>query len=133
MEKICFNLEDTKNLAFEFAKLLKGAEVVTLTGDLGAGNHSVVVVYLGDDAHDVNYAYESFSIEEKPTPQPITPNVEITVPSDVKAGDDVSVEIKIPNATGNVSVIVDGNEIIVALSENFFLLKEKNVARLSIE
>ena len=37
MEKICKNLDDTKNLAFEFAKELKGGEVVTLKGDLGAG------------------------------------------------------------------------------------------------
>lgn len=37
MEKICNNLEDTKNLAFEFSKMLVGGEVITLTGDLGAG------------------------------------------------------------------------------------------------
>lgn len=37
MEKICNNLEDTKNLAFEFSKKLVGGEVITLTGDLGAG------------------------------------------------------------------------------------------------
>ena len=37
MEKICSNLEETKNLAFEFSTILKGGEVVTLTGDLGAG------------------------------------------------------------------------------------------------
>ena len=37
MEKICNNLSDTKDLAFEFAKTLKGGEVLTLKGDLGAG------------------------------------------------------------------------------------------------
>lgn len=37
MEKICNNLEDTKNLAFEFSKNLVGGEVITLTGYLGAG------------------------------------------------------------------------------------------------
>ena len=37
MEKICKNLDDTKKLAYEFAQNLRGGEVVTLTGDLGAG------------------------------------------------------------------------------------------------
>ena len=37
MEKICKNLKDTKALAVDFAGTLKGGEVITLTGDLGAG------------------------------------------------------------------------------------------------
>ena len=37
MEIICKNLEDTSQLACKFAKVLRGGEVVTLTGDLGAG------------------------------------------------------------------------------------------------
>lgn len=36
-EKICNSLQDTQNLANEFAKSLWGGEVVTLSGDLGAG------------------------------------------------------------------------------------------------
>ena len=37
MDIICKNLEDTSQLACKFAKVLRGGEVVTLTGDLGAG------------------------------------------------------------------------------------------------
>lgn len=37
MEVICENLDDTKKLATSFAKILNGGEVITLTGDLGAG------------------------------------------------------------------------------------------------
>ena len=37
MEKICNNLADTKDLAFEYEKTLQGGEVITLSGDLGAG------------------------------------------------------------------------------------------------
>ena len=37
MEKICKDLNDTKQLAFDFVNLLHGGEVITLAGDLGAG------------------------------------------------------------------------------------------------
>ena len=37
MKKICKNLTDTQQFAFELCKLLKGGEVITLNGDLGAG------------------------------------------------------------------------------------------------
>lgn len=37
MEKICYNLADTQKLANDFANLLNGGEIVTLSGDLGAG------------------------------------------------------------------------------------------------
>ena len=37
MEKVCKNLLDTQEFAKQFASGLKGGEVVTLNGDLGAG------------------------------------------------------------------------------------------------
>ena len=37
MKRICSNLYDTRELAFSLAKVLRGGEVITLTGDLGAG------------------------------------------------------------------------------------------------
>ena len=37
MEKICSNLTDTQKLAYDFANMLRGGEIVTLSGDLGAG------------------------------------------------------------------------------------------------
>ena len=37
MEFICNNLDDTKKLAIKFSNALKGGEVITLKGDLGAG------------------------------------------------------------------------------------------------
>lgn len=37
MKKICKNLNETQQFAIEFSKELKGGEVVTLNGDLGAG------------------------------------------------------------------------------------------------
>jgi tRNA threonylcarbamoyladenosine biosynthesis protein TsaE len=37
MEKICRNIAETQSFANCFAEFLKGGEVVTLSGDLGAG------------------------------------------------------------------------------------------------
>ena len=37
MEYISHSTEETENIAYEFAKCLKGGEVITLDGDLGAG------------------------------------------------------------------------------------------------
>ncbi len=37
MEYISHTAEETENIAFEFAKTLKGGEIITLDGDLGAG------------------------------------------------------------------------------------------------
>ena len=42
-------------------------------------------------------------------------NATITTPGDVKAGESANVDVAIPNATGNVSVIVDGVETVVPL------------------
>ncbi|WP_296883799.1 Ig-like domain-containing protein [uncultured Methanobrevibacter sp.] len=77
-----------------------------------SGEHSVVVVYLGDDTHDAAVATGSFSVEK------VLSEANITLPSDVKAGEEAVIDIAIPGATGNVSVIVDGVETVVALDEN---------------
>ena len=37
MEKLCKNLNDTQNIAKKFCDTLKGGEIITLNGDLGAG------------------------------------------------------------------------------------------------
>lgn len=37
MKVICNNIDDTKKMASNFSKVLKGGEVITLSGDLGAG------------------------------------------------------------------------------------------------
>ena len=81
--------------------------------DLAAGDHNVVVVYDGDDTHAPTHAAASFNV-----PEPEVPEANITVPSDIKPGDNVTVDVSIPGATGNVSVIVDGVETVVALDEN---------------
>ncbi|MBE6489360.1 MAG: hypothetical protein E7Z83_00645 [Methanobrevibacter sp.] len=91
-----------------------GAASVPIS-DVTAGEHSVVVIYSGDDKHNGTYETASFTVPETPKEEA---NVTIDVPSDVKEGDDASVDVSIPGATGNVTVIVDGKETIVPLDEN---------------
>ena len=83
--------------------------------NISAGDHNVVVIYSGDDKHNGTYETASFTVPETPKEEA---NVTIDVPSDVKEGDDASVDVSIPGATGNVTVIVDGKETIVPLDEN---------------
>ncbi|WP_407375765.1 Ig-like domain-containing protein, partial [Methanobrevibacter sp.] len=82
---------------------------------LPAGNYTVVATYMGDDKFYSNATSSEFTISEK---QKEDTNVTINIPGDIKTGDDIPVEVSIPGATGNVSVIVDGVENVVHLDEN---------------
>ena len=76
-----------------------------LEGVLESGNYTLVAAYMGDDRFNENVTFESFTVN---VPEKQDTNVSITVPSDIKVGDNVTVEISVPNATGNISVFVDG-------------------------
>ena len=86
-----------------------------LEGVLESGNYTLVAAYMGDDRFNENVTFESFTVY---VPEKQDTNVSITVPSDIKVGDNVTVEISVPNATGNVSVFVDGVETVIPLDEN---------------
>ncbi|WP_298521426.1 Ig-like domain repeat protein [uncultured Methanobrevibacter sp.] len=79
--------------------------------DLKAGNHTVTVIYTGDENNEMAIESQSFSIDKK------TSDVNVTV-GDIKLGEDSEIAVSIPNATGNVSLIIDGVETSVALDEN---------------
>ncbi len=85
---------------------------------LSSGNHSIVVIYEGNDAIKPVHYVSEFTIAEDPVPEPVVPDVNISVPSDVKAGESANVTVSVLGATGNVSVIIDGIETVVALDEN---------------
>ena len=99
--------------------LVNGSASVPID-DVSAGNHSVVVIYSGDETHAPTHSASSFSVPEDVTPEPEkeTSNVTVSVPENIKAGESASVDVSIPGASGNVSVIVDGKETVVALDEN---------------
>ena len=77
-----------------------------------AGDHSIVVVYPGDDTHDSKVVSQSITVDKQSS------KADITVPEDIKAGETANVTVNIPGATGNVSVIIDGAETVVPLDEN---------------
>ena len=79
--------------------------------NIGAGDHGVVVMYSGDDTHAPTYKATTVSVEK------LDSQLDVTVPSDVKPGDNITVDVAVPGATGNVTVIVDGESTVVPLSE----------------
>ncbi|WP_407376374.1 Ig-like domain repeat protein [Methanobrevibacter sp.] len=83
-----------------------------IVSDLAANKYTVGAYYDGDLLYSATENTTSFTVEKETT------EANITVPSDVKAGEEANVTISIPGATGNVSVIVDGVEEVVPLDEN---------------
>ncbi|WP_407410783.1 Ig-like domain repeat protein [Methanobrevibacter sp.] len=89
--------------------------VAVLEDVLKAGDYTVVATYMGDKKFNANETSSEFTISDK---QKEDSNVTINIPEDIKVGEDIPIEVSIPGATGNVSVIVDGKETIVPLDEN---------------
>uniref|UniRef100_UPI0025FBE4D7 Ig-like domain-containing protein n=1 Tax=uncultured Methanobrevibacter sp. TaxID=253161 RepID=UPI0025FBE4D7 len=91
-----------------FAEVKDGKAIVTTV--LPVGNYTVVAAYLGDEDFNGNETVISFSVAEGEETV-----VNITVPKDLKEGDNATVKVEIPGATGNVTVIVDGKETVIEL------------------
>ena len=80
--------------------------------NLGVGDKNANIYYSGDGKYCSTEDSVSFSVNKLKT------NVSIDVPVDVKEGESALIEVGIPGAAGNVSVIVDGIETVVSLDEN---------------
>ena len=79
---------------------------------LTAGTYNVTAKFLGNDNYNEAESTEAATIEITES-TPVKP--EINIPTDIKAGENNTIAIDIPGATGNVSVIVDGNETVIPL------------------
>lgn len=74
------------------------------------GSCSIVATYAGDDKYDSSVSDSvSLNVKDKQASE-----MEITVPS-ANAGQDMNIVVSIPNASGNVNVIVDGVEKVIPL------------------
>ena len=87
-----------------------GTAVIPLE-ELKAGNHTITVIYAGDENNAMTVESQSFSIAKKDS------KVNVNV-SGMEPGKDSQIEVSVANATGNVSVIIDGVETTLQLDEN---------------
>ena len=70
---------------------------------MSAGNHTVEIAYSGDGKYNPINETKDITVSKND----ITP--EITIPSDMRFGDNATVDIKLPDdASGNVTLTVDG-------------------------
>ena len=76
-----------------------------------AGEHSITVIYDGDEYYTASFNTKSFIAEKQTT------TANITLPTDYKVGEKANVTISVPGITGNITVIVDSSEIIATLNE----------------
>ncbi len=79
-----------------------------------AGYYMITVESSETDQYCAGFNMASFNAEEVPKEDS---NIQILVPEDVKEHGSMNVNVSIPGATGNVSVIVDGIETLVALKD----------------
>ena len=97
-----------KEAAIDLAKFKSAS--ITLDAP---GTYEVSATYLGSDIYNAAEAENSTVVVKAKEDSKV--NIEIP---QIKAGEDANVTVDIPGATGNVSVIIDGKENIVALDEN---------------
>ena len=87
-----------------------------ILGNLAENTYEITARYLGDDNYkESTNKTETFKVS-KWNIMPVEVNV--TVPSDIKVGDKFNVDVAVPNATGNVTIIIDGVDTVVPLDEN---------------
>nr|WP_295160588.1 Ig-like domain-containing protein [uncultured Methanobrevibacter sp.] len=90
--------------------LENGSAVISLSS-ISEGLHTISIVYYGDENFLKSTVSKSFSVDKQKS------EINIRV-SEIKINEPVNVEISIPNATGNIIVIVDGEKHAVPLDEN---------------
>ena len=85
--------------------LSNGAVDVTLP-EMKAGNHTVEVIYSGDEKYNPVSETKNITVLKQ------NATAEVSLPENVTYGDDESVDVILPgDATGNVTVKVDGDDV----------------------
>ena len=95
-----------------YADVVNGTASVNIVG-LAAGNYVANVTYKGNDEYAEATCSADITVNKR-----ADSDVNVTMPVDFKVDEQANVTVDIPGATGNVSLIVDGEETVVALDEN---------------
>ena len=86
------------------ATVVNGTAVVQLDGNVTPGTHEVEVIYSGDATHEASNATTVITA-------PKYPGVVNVTASEVTEGEPLVITVEVPeNATGNVTVYIDGKE-----------------------
>ena len=84
--------------------------VILVPERLDNGNHTLEVTTIPDKNHNSVNTTVTISVGGRESA-----DVNVTIPSDIPIGDDATIKIDIPDATGNVTVYVDGGEYVAEL------------------
>ena len=85
--------------------LINGSANVELS-DLNAGNHTVEIIYSGDEKYSPANETKEITVSKQDT------TAEVTIPANITVGDDANVNVKLPgDATGNVTLKLDGETV----------------------
>ena len=76
--------------------------------NLKAGQHDIIAIYEGNDVYKMATGKLTFEVNK------FESNVNIAI-SDIKIGEDIVVTVNVPNATGNVKIIINGKENVATL------------------
>ncbi|WP_407375062.1 Ig-like domain repeat protein, partial [Methanobrevibacter sp.] len=98
--------------------------------NITAGKHNIAVIYYGDESHNPSHNTTNIEITEEITPEPEKQNTTITiiVPENIKVGDALDINISIANATGNISIFIDGDERTVPLENGTADISLNNIS-----
>ena len=84
---------------------------------LTAGQYTAQVIYMGDDKYLKEFTSIKINVNAKK--EPVSPNMNIKVPSDVKSGETATVTLTLPkDASGNATVNLDGVKVASVIIKN---------------
>ena len=76
---------------------------------IDSGKHAIIAIFKGDDENEAAFNFTAFNLQKA------IPTVDVVVPTNVSVGDNATISVSVPGATGGVVIIIDGVEHTVAL------------------
>ena len=115
----------TGNISINFDGETKDVLLINGKGNytiknISDGTHIINAIFNGDYSNENAFASETFTLTKS------NPTITISI-DDLKLGEDVNVTVNVVNATGNVSLIIDGVETVVQLNNSVATYKIEKV------